>query len=69
MECIKIGVARETLLQRLRRYYISQGMKMISVGKSGGFVVVKDEKIIESFKDAQLQARTKQLIKHYEYEL
>lgn len=69
MNILRVAIPRTTLLQRLRRYYVSNGMEMRRAGHKVGFVVIKDNEVFDSFKDAQTHAKLKGLLKDYEYEM
>ncbi|MDQ0435624.1 hypothetical protein [Pantoea agglomerans] len=58
-------VKRETLLQRLRRHYQRQGVRM-SRHTPGSFLLVKNEVIVGKIEDAETAARNLGVMKDYE---
>lgn len=58
-------VKRETLLQRLRRHYDRQDVKM-SRHSAGTFLLLKGDTIVGKIEDAEQTARELGILKSYE---
>lgn len=65
----KIGISRETLLQRMRRHYTKQRAKMTRAGK-GKFLILRNNQIIDEFYGSEVEKKAQSIgvLNEYEFE-